>query len=246
MTTLTVKGFHRAAAKRYLPPDTNGLLYWGMYGVDLDLTRKNHKDGSVVTVVGSPVYSPNYVQFTQQSAYINTGVAQSNDHTFIAVVKVDALQNTGLISNYNSPTSSGTPPSARGVSLDLVVQSGITDRMNITMNCSVNVSGVDTSAGATVGGYMLGQWACLAGRVNSTTGERKVFHLTANTNNVATNANPVNKGTGLIRVGSPIVGNSGSELMGMAAIYNVAKTDAEIQAIYQKMKALYAYYGITI
>lgn len=247
MARLIIKGSHRESATRFLPYDTDGLLYWGMLGKDVLRTQTNQVDGSAVAVKGAPVYAADWCTFEHQVSYLNLGQTQQPNHTFIAVFKAPYTPTpTALISNYNSPTASGTPASARGTALALSASTGITDRLLINMDCSVNAAGVDTIAPATLGGYLVDTWACIAGTVDSTSRIRNIYNLTAGTSATHTSPHPTNLGTGSFRVGSPIVGGTAKPTIAMIASYNKAKTKAEIDALHLKLRTYYARLGINI
>lgn len=246
MATLKVSGSFKTTASRFLPYDQSGLQYWGMYGLKLERLQINHKNGNKVKLVGSPNIFPDFATFVQQAAYIDTDLPQTNDATFISVFRVPDKHQHRLISNYNSVTLDGSPATSRGVSLDVQMVTGIEDRLNIAMSCSVDQNGVDTVSQAAIGNYLIGTWCCAAGTYNSATKTRKVYHLTAGVSATQASTYPENIGSGKLRVGSPIVDGTGSADIAMSAIYNVAKTDAEITAIYNKLKTYYAKYGIAI
>ena len=249
MPAIIVKGDYQNKATRYLPPNTTNLLYWGMYGKDVAFTSKNHKDGSTITAIGSLVYpNNNYATFKGGSSYLKTSNIQVPNMTFISVFKVDTEVAVDLVSNYASPGQAGSPASVRGCGLELQVGTASDGKLNVIVNGSVNISGTDTIAPSTIlASYTVGTWCCLAGTINSTTGERKVYNLTAATSQAQTNANPISLGSGTLQIGSRITTPTTNDAnIAMTAIYSDAKTSNELQAIYTQLKTYFAKRGIAI
>lgn len=249
MPAIIVKGDYQDKAIRFLPPNTTNLLYWGMYGKDVAFTSKNHKDGSIITAIGSPVYpNANYATFKGGSNYLKTSAIQVPNMTFISVFKVDTEVAVDLVSNYASPGQAGSPASVRGCGLELQVGTASDGKLNVIVNGSVNISGTDTIAPSTIlASYTVGTWCCLAGTINSTTGERKIYNLTAGTSQAQTNVNPISLGSGALQIGSGITTTSTADAnIALSAIYSDAKTSTELQTIYTQLKTYFAKRGITI
>lgn len=250
MPSIIVKGNYQDKAIRFLPPNTTNLLYWGMYGKDVAFTTKNHKDGSTITAIGAPVYpDANYAVFNGGSNYLKTSVIQVPNMTFISVFKIDTEVAIDLISNYTSPGQGGVPAgSVRGCGLELQIGTPSDGKMNVIVNGSVNVSGTDTAAPSTIlQSYTAGTWCCLAGTVNSTTGVRTVYNLTAGTSQAQTNTNPISLGTAALQIGSKLTTPTTNDSnIAMTAIYSDVKTSTELQTIYSQLKTYFAKRGITI
>lgn len=249
MPAIIVKGDYQNKAIRFLPPNTTNLLYWGMYGKDGTFTSKNHKDGSTITAIGTPIYPDNnHATFKGGSNYLRTSVIQVPDMTFISVFKIDTEVAVSLVSNYASPGQAGSPSSVRGCGLGLQVGTVSDGKLDVTVDGSVNISGTDTSASSTIlASYTVGTWCCLAGTVNSTTGERKIYNLTAGTSQAQTDANPISLGSGALQIGSRMTNPHTTDAnIALSAIYSDAKTSNELQAIYTQLKTYFAKRGITI
>lgn len=249
MPAIIVKGNYRDKAIRFLPPNTTNLLYWGMYGKDVGFTTKNHKDGSTITAIGALVYpNNNYAIFKGGTNYLKTNVIQVANMTFICAFKVDTEVAIDLISNYASPGQGGTPASVRGCGLELQVAPVGDNKLNIIVNGSVNIGGTDTAAPSTIiGSYTVGTWCCIAGTVNSTTGVRTIYNLTAGTSQAQTNTNPIALGTAALQIGSKLTTPTTNDVSILfSGIYGDAKPLTDLQAIYNTMKTVVADYGITI
>lgn len=249
MPAIIVKGSYQSQAIRFLPPNTLNLLYWGMYGKNVAFTSKNHMNGGTITAIGSPVYpADNYVTLKGGNNYLKTSAVQSANMTFIAAFKIDTEVAFNLISNYTSAGQPGSPASVRGAGLELQVGTASDGKLNIVANKSVNVSGTDTAAPAVLSAsYTVGTWCAIAGTINSTTGVCKVYNLTAGTSGQTTNTNPISLGSAGFQVGSAITTPSTNDgNVAFSAIYSDCKTDAEINAIYAKMKQYFAKRGISI
>lgn len=252
MPAIIVKGSYQDKAIRFLPPNTTNLLYWGMYGKDVGFTTKNHKDGSTITAIGAPVYpNPNYAVFKGHTNYLKTSVIQVPNMTFICVFKIDTEVAIDLISNYASPGQAGSPASVRGCGLALQVGTASDGKLDVVVNGSVDISGTDTSAPSTIlASYPVGTWCCLAGTVNSTTGDRTVYNLTAGTSQVQNNTNPISLGSAALQIGSKVTQTTPPSLndsnIAMSAIYSDVKTSTELQAIYSQLKTYFSKRGIAI
>lgn len=249
MPAIIVKGDYQNKAIRFLPPNTTNLLYWGMYGKDVAFTSKNHKDGSKITAIGTPIYPDNnHATFKGGSNYLRTSVIQVPNMTLISVFKINTEVSVDLISNYTSPGQAGSPASVRGFELGLQVGTASDGKLNVLVNASVDVSGTDTIAASTIlASYPVGSWCCLAGTVNSTTGERTIYNLTAGTSRAETNANPISLGSGALQIGSRITTPSTADAnIALSAIYSDAKTSNELQAIYTQLKTYFAKRSISI
>lgn len=253
MPKIIVAGDYRNLGIRYLPPNENNLMYWGMYGKDTDFTTKNHKDGSKITAIGTPVYpSANYATFRGANNYLRTNVIQVPNMTFLCVFRVDTEVGVDLISNYASPGQGGVPSgSVRGCGLELQTAPVGDNKLNIIVNGSVNVGGTDQPAPSTIiGSYTVGTWCCIAGTVNSSTGERKIYNLTAGTSQAQTNANPISLGSAALQIGSKFSGttppSTNDVSICLAAIWSDVKTPVELQSVYNYIKPQLTELGITI
>ena len=249
MPSIIVKGNYQDKAIRFLPPNTTNLLYWGMYGKDVAFTAKNHKDGSEVATIGTPIYpNTNYATFKGGTNYLKTPVLQTPSLTLIAVFKIDSEVAFNLLSVFNGTGQGGSPSLVRGAGLELRVGTASDGKLDLVANRSVNVNGTDTVSPATMAaGYNAGEWCAVAMTVNNATGLCKVYNLTKNTVGTNSNTKPVSLNTVGFTIGSQITMPTTNEgNVAMAAIYSDSKTDAEINDIYVKMKQYYAKRGITI
>lgn len=249
MPAIIIKGDYQAQGIRFLPPNTTNLLYWGMYGKDVAFTAKNHKDGSAVATIGTPIYpNANYATFKGGTNYLKTPVLQTPSLTLIAVFKIDSEVAFNLLSVFNGTGQPASPSLVRGAGLELQVGTASNGKLNLVANRSVNVNGTDTVSPATmVAGYTAGEWCAVAMTVNNATGLCKVYNLTKNTFGINLNTKPISLNTVGFAVGSKITSPTTNDAnIAMTAIYSDSKTDAEINDIYVKMKQYYAKRGIAI
>lgn len=248
MALLTINGNYRDLSKRYLPRDKTNLKYFGIYGLDAELTRRNHLDGSTVTMTGAPVINPAYARFTNLVNFLNTGVSETAESTFVAVVRVPVADVLNVMGNYNSGTAGGTgvPATARGTNFTCTTAGGVTDRVNIMFSSSAISNGTDVDVSATLTSFNINQWYCIAGTIDAA-GNRTIYDLTGD--RVATTPSTLvkNLGLGKINVGSAIVGNSGKVVeLAAAVIYDKAKTKTQLLSLQSDLRKVLQPYGISI
>lgn len=248
MPRIIIPGNYQSQATRYSPPDTDGLEYWGMFGVSDTFSGRNHapgKDAALVT--GEPTYAADYMTITPSAASVATSVSQTPAQSFIAVAQVTVEASIPqFISNGTGPSvADGT--SSRGASLGGNAGTAGTGKVSLAASMSMRVGSTDTSFSATLAETLaLNAWACIAGVVQSN-GQYKVYNMSAGTSAIATATSPYNPATTKYRIGAPVTSpNSDPIRMAMAAIYSTAKTDAQVAEIYNVMKAYYSKRGITI
>lgn len=251
MPRLIIPGDYQSQAVKFLPPDTAGLEYWGMFGGDAGRTARNHAPGKdAASVVGTLSYATHDATFSPGTNFVQTAAVQSADQTFIAVVRFpdDSAGVRPVIANGSSPSTT-IAGNARGSALTL--NSGSTAGDNLltpTMDTSVISGGVDVAANATIANAVASAaWVCIAGRYTAATKAYKVLNLSSGAVGNSTNANPANIAASPFRIGANY--NAPVALpfqIAMAAIYGVAKSDAEISAVYSKLKAYYAKRGMAI
>lgn len=252
MPRLIVPGNFQSQAIRFLPPDTDGLRYWGMYDGSAERAARNHAGGDVIaSVTGAPVFGDDYADFTPASAFIQTTGSQSPDLTMIAVIRPhdDASGDRYVISNSASPAVNPPYATARGSQLMLSHGTAAGDGvLNLTMAVGVNNGGTDQNAGATIfNNVVAGQWSCVAGTYNSDAKQYRVMNFTSGATATITNANAANIGSGDYRVGSAINSNGANKLgIAMAAIYDVTKSLVQLTDIYADIKTYFAKRGIAI
>lgn len=251
MSFITVAGDYQADGE-FMPPDTDGLDYWGLFGTNAAFSARNHAPGQPgAAVVGAPGLSAGYATFTPGSKFVQTQALQKASQTLMTVVRVQDEVNHHLISNFNSPpVESGAPSPARGIALSLNQgSSGVDNLLTIAFARSVKVGADDIAVNVSlVNSLVKGAWTCIAGRVNGATGELKVFNLTAGTSASIVNANPGNIGSAPLRIGSPYVTPVVPTNDQVCAIdWGVAKSDSQILESYTFLKAYCAaVFGIDI
>lgn len=252
MPRLIVPGSYQAEATRFLPYDTAGLEYWGMYDGSGVRSARNHASGKPPgAVFGSPTYNANDLLLTPGSSFIQTEVQQPASITCIAVINPqdDASGLRYLVSNNASPAVDPPHATARGAQFLLSHGSAVGDGM-LTMEFAVSVlsGGSDTNANTSIANTVAASaWSCVAGSYDSSTGTYRVYNMTTGQTNSNTNPNPVNLGSASLRIGNSYApAGSNGVRFAHASIYSVAKSAGEITAIYTKLKAYFAARGIAI
>lgn len=249
MPRFIVPGSFQTTAVKYLPPDTVGLEYWAMLGANAAFSAKNHALGKADgAVFGFPTYSANSAAFNPSLNYLQTGAAHVASQTIIAVCRAPTEGLHRIVTNYNGPSASPPPNTTRGCSLYLSAGSAGNNLLKAGFERAVTIGGVDTFATTETSEIIpTNSWVCIAGRMNSATGERKIFNLSSGVVGLVTDINPQTISTSTFRIGGEYTSPPNiSHDIAFAAIYNVVKTDAEIAAIYNHMKTYFSSRGIAI
>ncbi|QDI81680.1 hypothetical protein E8E01_15125 [Methylorubrum populi] len=242
-TQIVAKGADFSAISfGFAAPVTRGLEYWNYFGDSADKTGRNLVVGkSGVAVVGAPVVNPGYARMTAQSAYVQTAVLDQAAVTFLAVCRPADLGTTQW--RYPIASIAGGTGAAVGASLAIGTDNApkvYASRNNGTSDVAL-VTGVAALASATPFGFYAGRVGPAYNRIDDKT--RSVSNAGAVTNPRSTpNGQAYRVGSGIYNTGSQL----GVLDISFAAIFSVELTDAEIDAVYQRVKAFEAARGKTI
>ncbi|WOI30033.1 hypothetical protein [Sulfitobacter dubius] len=225
-----------------LPPITVGLEYGNLFDSQETLGRNLALGKPLPSVVGDPVMGADYADFTQGSAYIETGVEESADFTYIAV-STPLVENAfeHIISNYVF----GVTPTASLYTGEGVPSDG---KKSVTAGITADNGGNPTLYTRVPQPYaIIGEPHCMGARFSSATGLLKSMSLTNGASSEGAPTGGRLQGTSGLRVGYNQGGvNSGTVRIYAALIYSTALTDVEIAQTYQWLEARYASKGITI
>ena len=224
----------------------NGLLYAGLFGRSL---TKNFAPGGVdVAVVGSPIVTGHFVDFTG-SNYISTGISTTKSATLIAVAKRKA--GTGrqhLISCYRGDD----------IGRSLVIENSlVTESPQLALATYSHYKGVDAN------GKTVDTWFSLPSPVSlilnnspaflSARDTGKTLYVNDKTGNQfkeitasGTVESFVNAGL-RYRIGKDLMpGASGPCSIGAALIYNRSLSDEELNDVYAYFKGYFSRRAISI
>lgn len=252
MPRLILPGSYQSISKTFLPPDTDGLEYWGFFGADDEFSGRNHAPGKgAAVIVGAPVYSPNFARFTPGSNYVNTPALQTADITIVAVARPTVDGYTYIASSNSGPTVTPPPSTTRGVTLRFETGASADGKVSLAFNQSVrDGDNVDQESAATrTLASVVGEFSFAVGRCNAATGARTARDITNDTTAGVTSAFPVNLGANRIIVGgaytvTPLFQNAVD--IAMCAVFSTSKSDDELMSIYARMKSYFSNRGIQI
>lgn len=220
------------------------------FGIDAKTSVRNLIPGkSALSIIGSPVYGPNYIELTgAQVAYLVSEIKNSTDMTVIATVKPLEEKGIAIISDYQSNREDGTGLCV-GTSLAFDVGANTSNGNVITrFNHAALVSGVSTGAAAeTSVESPINAWYLTSGRVKNSARTRRVDNLTAGTSGTNSPAvNPVDLGD-VLRFGSAY----NSQFPGKCQLCEVAIlseyiSDENFSKLVQFMRGSAAAKGITV
>lgn len=221
--------------------DVPGAQYIGMYfdGAP-SLARNLAPGGPEANVVGSPVIRPGYITTSGNVAYIDTGVAESNEMTFIAVVRGrDVASNNSpiFIGNYGGGT--------RGMfGMSMFIQSWNT---SVAAACETDNSGsVANSQTVMATSPAAAEWSILVARASASA--IRLVDWGRNIMTETTYTYPRHSSGRSLRVGSGAAVGSfpGSADIAMAGIWYGALADAQISHICNRVRAAVAMDGIVV
>jgi hypothetical protein len=254
--SIVVKGADFSnGAVGYIPPVPNGLQYLNIFGGEgINQGRNLALGKSGAEVVGAPVVGQNSATFVPLTSYIQTSVADSDSITMMVVARSPVPRaNTMIVSNYgsNRKAASGT---TFATSLMMRPQSAPNAEQTYEEMGASEWDGANSSSSNFRAASMLrpiGGIQALVGRREgvATSKWRRVDNKTAKTSAVSTPiagtvfdlGQPYRVGCGYTQYGSLV----GPEVF-FAAIWDRALTDAEVETMYQAVKAYYAGRGIVI
>ncbi|HEY2605035.1 MAG TPA: hypothetical protein VGJ10_03320 [Paraburkholderia sp.] len=232
-----------------------GLAYANFYGATAAKNVRNLAvGGPTPKIVGAPTQNANSVVLLDAANYIDTGVSQTADLTALVVFKATADGGSSMVlGNYKSPRLNDTVQSS-GYSVYTVPGSNTTDNIvSVRLNAS-EYSGVagDASAALTLeasGREPVGVFKAFAARCRSADKVRTVFDLGVGDFVTVTGTQTIDVAAGTIRIGSSygVAGPFPNTCeVAFAGIWNVALTDAQIQTVYARVKAVMASAGIAV
>jgi hypothetical protein len=243
MPDINVGGDLSAAAIGFIAPVMNGLEYWNFFG-DAATTARNLVTGKPQgAVVGAPVLGAGFATFLHNSNFVQTGLVDQTEVTLLAVSRVPNKTNTQfkyVIGNFASPS---TKEGGSNLLYNSPANGGI------GTYASRNNAGTNVATSAYIGttrDHSL--WSFNVGRIGAgiQRAEDKTSGEVANAPTTYPRQAPA---VGAYRIGSSI-STSFSNLttvdVAWAAIYSRVLTDAEIDAIYLKVKLYLATKGITV
>lgn len=236
-------------------PVMNGLTAIHFDGKSRGINQKIN--GSLFSVVGSPVNENDYVTDYTESAYIRTQLPCTAEGSFIVISRL--FKNAGSVNStllgwYENSGSRGVslinvPGGLLLLSCATVASDGVT---KTTRNAQLDLSNFTPDTTPTSG-----RWAAISGRwYKNSAGlfTLKLNNLTENTSNQITApagsslvtdtlGNPMLIGSGYVSTGQ----GGGSKALGGSLIYNRALSDDEMQLMYTGyLKQYFSRRGITI
>lgn len=245
---IRVKGASfEANAVGFIPPVADGLEYWNFFSGGANKVTRNlalGKAGS--TLVGVPTYNADSAVFTAATAYLQTGVDDTAEMTFIAVAKPLIDASAHIISSFSAPRVNGAGGgNSQGKSLWFTGGSS-GDGLVQAVAAQARWDGVGSSSTLTSSGSLglpVGQWQAITGLMGPTSNQ---LRLPA-TGFIDTDTPLLQPdlSTGKLRIGSATVGNASVEIA-FAAIYNRVLSAQEADDVYAFLKGYYSRRGIAI
>lgn len=249
-TILTVTGADFSAnSVGFIAPVADGLVGWWYLGGTEAETKRDRAGIADATLGGSPTISPGYVSFGGYSAgqWLQTQVAETAAFTMLCVARSTEAAHSGtdkpmFVSNYGQDAGNGGVVNGASVYIDGGTVPAGTLRLGAGQNANGTVQAqVNTNfsvAGST-------SWNFYAGRLASTSADntqalnaRHLFGKTSGQSHTTSNYPRVPHSVNKMRIGSCFnSGFSGSCDVAFAAFYSRALADAEIETIYQAVKA---------
>ncbi len=235
-----------------LPYATNCEAF-GILGGTTARSQKNYALGKAdFVLVGSPTISANSVQFLNNSKWLQTAVAESDNLTAIVVCSA-AKQNCFYVSN-SGTTRSGAPSIyPNGFQFKAADQGGSPTNNNLTSTIGYYDGTVSGAAGGiqtpTLTRVASAGYRCASARFDNSTQILKTNDLTAGDSSTVGSPTGVRDKLGMFRVGSSYLGNGGhadaADILGFA-IYSEALSDENLALVYNWFKTYYARRGISI
>ncbi|WP_437871163.1 hypothetical protein ACSD7O_19535 [Methylorubrum extorquens] len=214
----------------FAAPVIDGLEYWNYFGESAAKTGRNLVVGkSAAAVLGAPVVSPNFVTFQSNAVAVQTGLLDRGEVTLLAVARPTTPSQTQfkyMLSSYNG--------SAAAQGSGLYFDNTAASKPGVLAARNNGTSDVTATAALTTDSSA---FAFYAGRIGAA--YNRIDSKTAGIMAAGAIANPRSVPNGILyRVGAaPSVAGGGQTDMAFAAIYSRCLTDAEIDAIYQRVKA---------
>jgi hypothetical protein len=254
--SIVVKGADFSnGAVGYIPPVPDGLQYLNIFGGEGVNQGRNLAIGkNGAEVIGAPVIGQNSATFVPLTSYIQTPVTDSESVTLMVVARSPVPRaNTLLVSNYlsNRKVASGT---TSGTSLMMRPQSAPNAEQTYEEMGAAEWDGTNSASSNFRAAAMLmpiGGIQALVGRREGGAASkwRRVDNKTAKTSALSTPipgtvfdlGQPYRVGSGYTQYSNSV----GPEVF-FAAIWDRALTDAEVEAMYQAVRAYYSGRGIVI
>lgn len=246
----------------YSAPVPEGLEYLNFFGGNTARLQRNLAPGKPAgVVVGVPTINADSAVFTPLANYIQTSAPDTHNKTLFVVSRVPSPEGDSmLISNSRSgrttgpaglPTTTATSLMYRGVAdadagevgelLFAAQWDGATDASSVPTTVQL----LNRPVGAI--GALIGRTNAGDGLL-ATTKYRKIDNKTFATKTAGSFTNAVFDLAGAYRIGSSyaiFAGTVPTEIL-FAAIWSRELTDAEVETMYQAVKAYYARRGIAI
>lgn len=236
----------------FLAPVTAGLLGWFYLGGTQAETQQDRAGVADGVLVGSPTLHDGYVSFggVVSGQYLNTSMMETAAMTMLVVARSTEAAHSGtdlpmFMSNFGNS----------GVGCSLYISAGIVPAGQIRLGGGQNNNGVNQAQiNTTLSNEAATSWGFYAGKFESTSNDitqqlnaRKLISKTSNQTN-STNNYPRVVGTNPLRIGAGYnSGFTGSCDVAFAAAYSSALSDAQIDLIYDSVKArLAGKHGIVI
>jgi len=229
---LTVKNADFSAnAVAFVPPVVDGLEYWNYFGGTAANSVRNMVTGKTASsLVGSPTVGAGFISASQTDC-VRTAILDQAEVTLLAVGRGPANVNTSgwgmMISNYGSGGAS------QGSSVAFVGSGSFKGGVGTAV---ARVNGVDINAAPDLPSADHSAWTYAEARIGNAF--LRVRDRTRNTGSTVTPGSArVTSGTAY-RVGAPYGGVTTFGMdIAFAAIYSRVLTDAEVDSVYQRVKA---------
>lgn len=250
MTRIVLQGNYQSVSRKFIPPITDGLTYWGLFGFNAAFTIRNHGSGLSSAIIGSPVYHDNYATFLPGTNSLLTDAAQSASQTIVSIARPITDDNTFIASTETGPVVTPPPTTTRGATLRFEAGVAADGKVSVAYNQSIkDGSNVDQAMPATKTlASNVSAFTFVSGRCDSATGIRTVKDWNSGLSATATSAFPVNLGSNKFIVGGSPAANTAlyqhAVDIAMVGIFSRALSDAEIAVIDDWRKAYCAVRGL--
>lgn len=236
---LTVKGADfSASAIAFVPPVVEGLEYWNYFGDGAKSGRNLVLGKPSATVVGAPVASGTFLS-TSAGNFVETGLLDQSEVTIITAGRGPNLVNAStwgmLVASYAGADNPGS-------ALTFLQSSQVL--LGVLAGRSNGSGGVTQTQTNSTGNSDKAAWGFMEARIGAT--RQSVRDWTRNVGGQTTPASARVPNGRPYRIGSNTGAAQGALDFAFVAIYSRVLSDAEMDTIYQRVKAYLSGKNITI
>lgn len=240
MSRITLASADFSNSLDYALPVEDGCEYFNFFrGGAQNLTRNLVKNKPAVAQTGAPVNGSGYATFTGNSAFLQTGIADRQEFTWLAAVRASADNAyAAAISTYE-----GGSALTRGQML--CVSDIQSTHKYAQLFVTMNNSGAFSGGISVVGNPVDQEWRFIFGRVAASA--RKVMDITENSQDSDANPYAISANSRMVRIGSGYGSAETASIdVAFAAVFSQSISDEEVTSIYTRVKKTLQLDSITV